>query len=199
MTGERNSATQAETLAPSSLESDSTRWRIFCAIELPRDVCNQANDHIQRLRASLPNARASWISEGKFHLTIKFLGDIPRGRVASLSLAAAQATRSISPFKLAIEGAGAFPRRGPAKVLWLGVRDSSRGLALLHQCLEAVCAQAGFARDERSFQPHLTLARIREPQGARPLASLHNEIGFAAVEFTVTELQVIRSVLRKSG
>ena len=177
----------------------STSWRVFCAIELPPRLCEQANEHIGKLKSSIPNVRASWTRDGKLHLTLKFLGEIPSARVESLSRATERATVSLTPFKMIIEGAGAFPQSGPAKVLWLGVRDVEGGLTKLHTRLEDECGKEGFARDERPFHPHLTLARLHEPQGARSLAALHREIGFPGVEVSITELLVIRSELSNEG
>jgi 2'-5' RNA ligase len=100
---------------------------------------------------------------------------------------------------LKVEGAGAFPPRGLPRVLWLGIADSQGALARLQKCLEDECAAEGFAREERPFSPHLTLARIRAPQGARELAQLHQETNFEPVEFPVSDLTVLRSDLEPGG
>jgi 2'-5' RNA ligase len=84
-------------------------------------------------------------------------------------------------------------------VLWAGINDSGGGLAELQSRLEDECAKEGFAKESRAFHPHLTLARLKESSGARALSSLHKEIGFAAEDFLVTELLVIRSELGNSG
>ena len=199
MKDERNPGTRTTTLQPSSFIPQPSTWRIFCAIELPQQLCEQANEHIRALKSSFPNVRASWTREGKFHLTLKFLGEVPETRVESLSNAAERAIASRTPFKLIIEDAGAFPKSGPAKVLWLGVTDVEGGLTELHSRLENECAKQGFAKDERSFHPHLTLARLRDSHGARALATFHREIGFPAVEIAVAELLVIRSELSTAG
>ena len=57
----------------------------------------------------------------------------------------------------------------------------------------------GFAREERSFSPHLTIARIRAPQGARSIAASHQAAGFEAIEIPVRELTVMRSELGPGG
>jgi 2'-5' RNA ligase len=174
-------------------------WRVFCAIELPQKVCENALNHINKLRAQFPQVRASWTSSGKFHLTLKFLAEIHPERVEALSTAAALAAASQRPFPLNIEGCGAFPERGPAKVLWAGINDSGGGLAQFQLRLENECAKEGFAKESRAFHPHLTLARLRESRDARSLSSLHKEIGFAAQHFIVSELLVIRSELSSAG
>ena len=181
------------------VEANHERWRVFCAVELPLKVRARAADHAARLRDRSAETRASWPRADNLHLTLKFLGEIARTRVEALSNAAARAALSIQPFDLTIKGAGAFPPRGFPRVLWLGINDSSGGLVRLQSQLEDECATAGFAREERPFHPHLTLARIRATQGARRLASLHQEMGFEAIEFPVTDLVVMRSDLGPGG
>lgn len=180
-------------------EANKQRWRVFCAIELPHEVRRRAAEHAALLRERTNEVRASWPRAENLHLTLKFLGEIEQGRVEELSHAAERAVQNTRPFNLNIEGAGAFPPRGVPRVIWLGIKDSSGGLARLQSNLEDECANIGFPREERPFHPHLTLARIRASQGARDLARLHRETGFEAMEFTVTELVVMRSELGPGG
>ena len=175
------------------------RWRVFCAVELPTEVRARVAEHIAHLRGALPNVRASWERAEKLHITLKFLGEIEQRRVEALSRAAARAAESAQGFELGIEGAGAFPPRGLPRVLWLGVSDPSDGLARLQSHLEDECATASFAREKRPFHPHLTIARLRQPEGARQLAALHEQIGFEAQRFDVLGLVVMRSEMGPGG
>lgn len=173
----------------------------------------------------MPEVRVSWSREDNLHLTLKFLGDIPVANVEQLSAAASLAASKVEPFEIVVEGCGAFPLRGQPKVLWIGVlseppadrgprRSISAGvedaggpvsppsrlpLRALHSVLEDKCANAGFARESRTFHPHLTIARIRQPQGSRQLAAQHQEIGFNREIACVSEISVIRSELRSEG
>jgi 2'-5' RNA ligase len=176
-----------------------SQLRVFCAIELPKEVRERAANHVRNLRSALSDARASWPRAENLHLTLKFFGEIASNRVETLSQAVARAAQASQPFKLRIEGTGAFPPRGAPRVLWLGVIDSSGSLAQLQSHLEDECESLGFPRESRPFRPHLTLARIRSPQGARALAKLHQEMSFEAVEFPVTELILMRSELSAGG
>jgi 2'-5' RNA ligase len=191
-----SSANVAASLNP---RVSASSLRVFCAVELPEEVREQAADHAARLRERFGEARASWPRAENLHLTLKFLGEIERGRIEALTRAAARAAARSEAFRLTVAGAGAFPPRGPARVLWLGVADASGGLARLHGHLEDECAHEGFTREARPFHPHLTLARLRAPQGARELARLHEEMGFAALAFNVTELVLMRSELGPGG
>jgi RNA 2',3'-cyclic 3'-phosphodiesterase len=176
-----------------------THWRVFCAIDLPRDVKSRVAQHVSSLRTRLPDARASWEKPEKLHLTLKFLGDVEVARVEALSRATERAATSVEPFELTIANAGVFPTRKKPRVLWLGVEDVSGRLASLQKSLEDECAAAGFAREQRPFKPHLTLARLRVPHDARLLADAHCESAFEPQTFKVSELVVIHSELGLGG
>ena len=173
--------------------------RVFCAVELPDEVRAAAAAHAARLRRDFPDARASWSRPESLHVTLKFLGEIEWARVEDLSRAARAAAEGSGPFALSVEEAGTFPPRGAARVLWLGVEDSSGGLARLQRRLEDECEAAGFEREARAFKPHLTLARLRTPKDARALSEAHRRLTFDAHTFKVTELIVMRSELAPGG
>ena len=183
-----------------SAPSPHSLIRVFCAVELPAEIRRRVGDHIAELRSRMPGARASWDHSEKLHITLKFLGEIEQARAVFLMDAAARSTLSVSPFNIMIEGAGAFPPRGLPRVLWLGVRDATGLLAQLQLNLENECETVGFPREARPFHPHLTIARLRsKPEGARRLAALHQEIGFAPAEVPVNHLIVMQSHLGTSG
>ena len=174
-------------------------WRVFCAIELPSSVREKISEHITRLRATVPGSTASWVRPDNIHLTLKFVGEIPSGRVKDLTQAAANTVDGFSPFEILLGDTGAFPTPGTPRVLWIGVADHSGQLARLQAKLDEECLRLGFAREERVFSPHLTIARLRKPQGARALATGHKEMGFYSNQMSVRELTVIRSELSSAG
>lgn len=186
---------------PASLRPrvSASRLRLFCAIELSAEVRARAVEHIARLRSQMPDVRASWEREEKLHLTLKFFGDVAQASTPALSQAIELAAKRAAPLTLTIADAGAFPPHGNPRVLWLGVHDSSGSLARLQQILEDECAAADFKREARPFHPHLTIARLRQPAGARALAELHRELGFEAMELTVNEIVLMRSELGPKG
>jgi 2'-5' RNA ligase len=177
----------------------SVTWRVFVAIELPAPVRRKLIEHIDRLRILLPDERASWVPEENLHLTLKFLGDVPIPKIELVAQATQSAAELVEPFELIVGGGGAFPTTGQPRVLWIGIEDSSGRLGLLHQTLEAACEKAGFAREQRPFHPHLTIARLRKPQGSRHLATMHKEIGFDRETVLASDLALIRSELSSAG
>ena len=171
--------------------------RTFIAIELPADVRARVAQHIACLRHELPDVRASWSREDNLHLTLKFLGNVSVAVIPKVSNAVASATKSVSSFEVTFSGCGAFPPHGRPGVLWIGTQAS--GLPILHAAIENGLAEAGFPRESRPFHPHLTIARLRHPQGARQLAELHKSLGFPPIEVEVSEVVVFKSELLKDG
>ena len=173
--------------------------RVFCAVELPREVREAAAAHAAHLRRDFPEARASWPSPASLHITLKFLGEVGFERVRQLSGAAGAAAKGFEPFRLSIEEAGTFPPRGAARVLWLGVKDEAGRLSQLQSRLERECEAAGFPREPRAFKPHLTLARLRPAKEASALSDAHRRTAFGPYAFAVSELVVMRSELGPGG
>ena len=155
--------------------------------------------HVADLKEAMPDARASWARETNLHLTLKFLGEIPPTAVADFSAAVSRAVAGMKPFSICLEGTGAFPSHGLPRVLWIGLNDCGGKLAELQAKLEEESALVSFAREPRPFHPHLTIARLRNPQHARELALAHKQMKFEPVEIRVSELLVIRSELRSEG
>jgi RNA 2',3'-cyclic 3'-phosphodiesterase len=174
-------------------------YRTFIAIEIPAGLRATVIDYIKNLRDKVPDASASWSRENNLHLTLKFLGDVPVALIADLSAAASAAARASGPIELTLARSGVFPSRGKPNVLWIGIEDPQTGLPEAHQRLEEELAARGFARDSRAYHPHLTIARIRKPHGAKDLAAAHRASDFAGQTFTAKELVVFRSELLPQG
>ena len=182
----------------SSLRSQDY-MRVFCAIELRKPTRDLVLRHIARLKTAVPEARASWARDTNVHLTLKFLGEIPQASVSDFSKAASRAATGVQPFSIRLEQTGVFPGHGQPRVLWIGINDCSGKLAELHAGLEEESARAGFAKEARPFHPHLTIARLRQPDHARTLAATHQQMEFEPVEIAVSELVVISSELSGAG
>jgi 2'-5' RNA ligase len=135
--------------------------RSFIAIELPEE----AKRGLGRLRSELErqeHAFVKWVDPEGIHLTLKFLGNIPSKQVAGVTEAMEGAIRGIPPFHLEISGLGAFPNLRQPRVLWVGIDGELDKLSGLQRNIDSALIPLGFTKEERSFVPHLTLARIRE-------------------------------------
>ena len=176
-----------------------TSWRLFCAIELPEEVRRQLEEHILKLRKAVPDVAASWSRVENIHLTLKFFGNVALDRIPAISAAAARTVTEFSTFPIGIGDTGVFPRPSRPQVLWIGVSDPSGKLSALQERLENEFAADDFPKEDRAYRPHLTIARIRRPEGARRLADTHLEMKFPARNIELKELVVFRSELSPKG
>ena len=138
--------------------------RAFVAIQIPDVVRAALAVAIAEIGASGARGVRPVRPHG-IHLTLKFLGDIEPVQVGPLAEAMEGAARSVAPFSLCLGDTGVFPgpgASGPARVLWVGLAGEVEPLRELWTALERATSAQGFARDRRGFNPHLTLARIRD-------------------------------------
>ena len=184
------------------MSNNPEQMRSFIAIELPEE----AKKGLARLRRELERDEhkfVKWMNPNGIHLTLKFLGNIPSKRVTEITEAIKEAAQGISPFHLEISGLGAFPSLREARVFWVGIGGQVDKLLKLQQNIDSALAVLGFAREERSFVPHLTLARLRP--GASPLErrNFGELVGSAAFEdkyhIEVEAVSLMRSQLTPAG
>lgn len=136
----------------------------------------------------------------QLHFTLKFLGEIGEERVEAAKRATAAAAGGSAGFRLALEGLGAFPPRGPSRVLWAGCGAGADELVRLAAAVESAFVAEGFAPEERPFSAHLTLARVRDPDAGRRLERALPHVPaepFGVV--AVTALVLFRSELTPRG
>jgi 2'-5' RNA ligase len=176
--------------------------RSFVAIELP----DEAKGGLARLRRELERDEhrfVKWVDPLGIHLTLKFLGNIPSRRVTEITEAMRKAAQGISPFHLEISGLGAFPGPKQPRVVWVGVGGEVDKLSTLQRNIDSALAALGFAREERSFVPHLTVARVREGASASERERFGELVGSATFEgrypVEVGAVRLMRSQLTPAG
>ncbi len=135
--------------------------RAFVAIELPDSVKEMLAGVVRELKDAGIGGLRPVRPEG-VHLTLKFLGDVPSDRISAIGDAVGRAAAQHAQFALYLSGVGAFPGGRAPRVLWAGVAGDLDRLAALQSSVDACLSELGFARERRAFNPHLTLARLRD-------------------------------------
>lgn len=141
-----------------------------------------------------------WVLPEHIHLTLKFLGEIPRVSLTPVIEQVEQAVAGQRPFSVQAQALGCFPHSSRPRLLWMGLSDPEGALAYLQQHIETALQHLGFPPEQRSFHPHLTLARISQVPREQPLATLLHIYGERFFgEFPVTHVQVLQSQLGRQG
>jgi 2'-5' RNA ligase len=171
--------------------------RAFIAIDLDREIKSAIDTLVRGLKATRADVR--WVGVGGMHLTLKFLGPIEESRALRIRGIMDDVGRRHPPLPLRLEGTGAFPAGRDPRVLWAGVA-AEPGLLALQDDLDAALEAEGFEREKRAFTPHLTLGRVKGPDGlARAMAELDKHRGDVFGAMTVRTLALFESLLRPEG
>lgn len=125
--------------------------RLFVALDLPQAT----RTRLARLGTGVPGAR--WLLPDSYHLTLRFLGEMPGHRAEELDGALA-ALRGRG-FVLQLGGVGVFEKAGRPLALWAGVERNPQ-LEHLQAKIETAVQRVGFEPERRRFTPHVTVARL---------------------------------------
>jgi RNA 2',3'-cyclic 3'-phosphodiesterase len=141
--------------------------RLFIAVDVDESTRAEVAKLSVALRASLQaglsGVRVTWVRPERLHLTLEFLGESDQA-LERRAMSVLAEPFPVAPFDLRFEGIGCFPRTGSPRALWLGI---SSGLGEVCRIHDVVRRRLGVDEQGReAFQPHLTLARVRDR--ARP-------------------------------
>jgi RNA 2',3'-cyclic 3'-phosphodiesterase len=160
--------------------------RLFVGIALPPEL----KLRLSLLASGVPGAR--WVDPGNYHLTLRFIGEVDEGMASDVDAALlhVQAKR----FAVALAGVGHFGDR----MLWAGV-EKSPPLVHLRDKVESALVRLGLEPEPRRYAPHVTLARLRNANGAKLQEFLAAHALFRAAPFPVEKFSLVASYLTKAG
>ena len=176
-------------------------FRLFIALHLEEAI----RDRLSRLQSDLQAAdrrgEVRWVDPNAMHLTLRFLGEAPEAVVPGLVAALETTLVSAHRIRLGLAGIGGFPQLRRPRVVWLGLEGDLEALGALQARIEAAVTATGWPAENRPFQPHLTLGRVRRP--GQPLTpALAAAIESAQVEAgseAHSHLALVRSHLGPAG
>ncbi len=173
--------------------------RLFWAVNLPLEIKRKLAGLQAYLRTTPVNVK--WVEQQNLHLTVKFLGDVDGNRVSEITRAVNEVAAGTGSFELELSGLGFFPGPRRPRVIWVGVQGEVHKFGLLHGRVEECLAALGWALDSQSFAPHLTLGRLRTPQGGEVLVSKAEEIcaDWSVSGITVSGIDLMKSELTPKG
>lgn len=185
-----------------SEETSAAFLRLFLAIAVPVEVRERIGRAQGQLRRNAPPGAIRWTKPEQFHLTLKFLGDVPAEQFSELEASAVAVCSGFSPLDLSARGLGFFPGRHKPRVIWAGAADRENKLPELHRLLDD--AMRSFAPADRpgKFTGHITMGRFKpgrrmalEPLWKR--ADILNEQAYG--DWRGGEVEIVRCDLSSNG
>ena len=171
--------------------------RLFVALLLDDSVRAALSRMQKKLASSCDGVR--WVGVEQLHLTVKFLDDVPDANVKRVTDAVADSVSQCNAFTMTLADCGCFPPRGPVRITWSGVNDSSGAMT---QCVNKVIStleQIGFDSEKRDWSPHITIGRIRDDRSHGAIRTAVEAFSFEAIQQSVKSISVMSSVLSTRG
>jgi len=177
------------------MSQGNERWRLFVALDLPPDVKEVlAATQRELQRRGLGSLR--WVRQEGMHITLKFLGEVSAQRVQEIGMALSQAAQNCPAVLLYLDRLGSFGDRRGSRVIWVGLKGETGALSELQKRVEKALAPLGFPAEERTFTPHITLARVPAESVGKHEGLIQKAL--ASVEVPTTPMALRRLSLMRS-
>lgn len=140
---------------PRRRKAKASNLRCFIGLAFPlADKLQVLQSELQTLADADASLRLSPASN--LHVTLKFLGTIPENRLNEIIAIAGPICASSPALQLHSRGIGQFKNS-----LWVGI-DENPQLRELADALNRAGEMLGVAKDDKSYRPHVTVARFRK-------------------------------------
>ncbi len=168
--------------------------RLFIAINLPSKIKEKIAFIQNTLRDCKLNAK--WVNPPNIHLTLKFLGSIPKRKVPKIKEALDNTAIKFKVFDLALSGFGFFPNDRQPRIFFINT-EKEIILEDIYKNLEDKLEAIGFQKQAK-FSSHITLARLKTTQNIKQFQDKIKNISFGET-FLVQNIALYKSVLTKEG
>jgi len=171
--------------------------RTFLALPLPRGI----RRYLSELCIPIMDSRdkINWVKPANIHITLAFLGDTEEKLLEEQGQRIQELVAAATPFELELDETGVFPHANDPKILWTGAIPFSNDLTNLRNDLNIILSQMGYRVDNRSFQPHITLGRVKSI--SRKSSFIHDFLvtDVRATQFTIDSITWFKSTLTQVG
>ncbi len=171
--------------------------RSFIAAEISEQQITRRISEIQDLIVAT-GAYLRAVQPQNVHVTIRFLGEIPAPVVEEVKREMNEIV--FNEFQTIMRGVGAFPNLRRPNVVWIGMSEGASELRQIHAQIEPRVRSIGLPSDNKGFNPHITIARVRSGRNTQELSRAISEMETAEVgTMKVSKIALKRSVLTPRG
>ena len=171
--------------------------RVFLGISIPQNLKNK----IKKIQEEFQKEEfdIKFVEFENLHFNLKFFGKKTESEIKKIESTVKKVLKKHKPFKLKIEGSGAFPGGNYIRVIWIGTKNSEELTELVNE-LEEAFSKINIEKEKRKFKAHLTIGRVRSNKNQERLIKKINELKEVEIgEFEIEELILFESKLSPKG
>jgi RNA 2',3'-cyclic 3'-phosphodiesterase len=171
--------------------------RIFIALKIEPGA--KLAEMLQFLKSLAADEKINWVDTVNIHLTLAFLGETEEERIKIAGLLLKRECSGFGEFTFMLKGTGLFRNFRDPRVIWIGIAEPGMIIRLNEKIVTGL-RDTGFRIDNRPFNPHITIGRIKLMKRPEILKSFLDKYGEVEIqEVNVKEVILFESILRPSG
>ena len=171
--------------------------RSFIAVKISSAQRNKIAELIRDFRRR--DTQVKWVRPENLHVTLKFLGEVDEKILPDLYNSLEKSLTNDQIFDFNLKALGCFPNVRRPRVIWVGIDRGANNLKALAAKVDNAMAEFGFEREKRGFSPHLTIGRVRDPQGVELVTGQFEKIRFETEPCLIDEVVFFQSILKREG
>jgi RNA 2',3'-cyclic 3'-phosphodiesterase len=133
--------------------------RLFIGIPLEDKLRADIVNHYHRFQ---PLGVIKMVEKENLHITLNFLGDAAPEKIEGIKKAIDESAREVESFFITTNLIASFGSEKYARVIWFNVDKNGEKVIDIFDAIEEKLLLLGFAREEKGFVPHITIARSKE-------------------------------------
>src|SRR5579885_645675 len=172
--------------------------RIFFAIDLPEPAKERLGSYISTLKKKAKTNGIRWTKPENLHITLQFLAEVHSEHLPELVRnVRSRIEGTLQGATLTFGSLHLFPSPYRPRVIVLNVAPQDE-LTVLSELIGEGIKASNYKIEDRPFRAHLTLGRIKQPQGVN-LGFLDDSQPVELEEIDVREIVLFRSEPQPEG
>lgn len=154
---------------------------------------------ISSFKDALKYDNIKWTSIDNIHITLVFLGDTEDNVINAIRQMLTDKFSGLRKFSILLKGCGIFRSMTDPRIIWTGV-EASRDLTSVVDTVQKGLKELDIRLEDRPYNPHLTLGRIKKIKNINVLGSLVEKFRDSEIQVVkLNEVILYESILLPSG
>jgi len=151
------------------------KFRLFISLNPESGDLVHLKDVFPEIKKDLESYPVKWIEPDKFHMTLRFLGDVEEQNIEPLACTLDRLKFDFELIEFSTDKIGFFPDSRYPNVIYAGLLEKGNSAEQLVSFIDRIILNFG-VKPEKRFVPHITLGRFSrdkrkkiEPEFSFPL------------------------------